>query len=79
QPNHPGEPVVKTPQRTAIVKQVGNQPLGPKWDDSWDEQMTEIGQRVLYAQHDMYAGPDATGSLRLGIEQMQQDFDQSKL
>ena len=47
----------------------------PQWDDSLDEQIAQVGRRMVYAQQEAYAGPDAYEPVRYGIEQMQQDLE----
>ncbi len=60
-------------------RQTAPTPAGPKWDDSWDEQIAQVGQNVTYVQQDLYAGPDPLGALQFGIDEMRQDIEGSKL
>ncbi|MEN6458953.1 MAG: hypothetical protein ABFC63_08475 [Thermoguttaceae bacterium] len=69
---------VNNPKEVASVAS-RNATTTPKWDDSWDEQVSNMGKDVLYAQHELYAGPDAAGSLQYGIEQMQQEMTGNNL
>jgi hypothetical protein len=70
-PSSPVGQVAKLPPPTPAT--------GPQWDDSWDEQIAQVGRNVIYAQQDLYAGPDPLGAVQYGIEQMQQDVEGSKL
>lgn len=49
------------------------------WDDSLDEQITLAAQEVVRIQQDWYYLDDAFGPVYHGLEQMEEDLDQSAL
>ncbi|MCE5268972.1 MAG: hypothetical protein LLG00_13925 [Planctomycetaceae bacterium] len=79
--------IAKVQQSTPHVVQVANLPVtssgivttGSKWDDSWDDQVAQVGQSVLYAHQDLYASSEPARAVQYGIEQVRQDVDDSKL
>ena len=52
---------------------------GPQWDDSLDEQIAQVGRRMIYAQQDLYAGADACGLVQYKMEQIQRDLEGNEL
>ena len=68
-------------QRPSAVQDWPTQPTAgvPRWDDSLDEEIAQVGQQLLYAQQRSYVGADVGGLVQYGIEQMQQDLEGNSL
>jgi hypothetical protein len=51
----------------------------PQWDDSFDEQVAQVGQQMTDVQQNAYAWTDTSGAVQSKIEQIQKDFNDNGL
>jgi hypothetical protein len=51
----------------------------PQWDDSFDEQIAQVGQQVIDMQQNSYAWTDTGGAVQSKIERIQQDIKDNSL
>jgi len=51
----------------------------PQWDDSFDEQVTQLGRQVLDVQQGSFAWADSGAAVQAKIERLQQDFKDNGL
>ena len=52
---------------------------GPQWDDSFDEQLAQVGQQMAYAGNDQFSGTDAFGLVQYRMEQFRQEVQADSL
>jgi len=65
-------PVKKTQKPAASVNEF-------QWDDSFDDQVAQVGRQVIDVQQGSYAWTDTGGAVQSKIEQIQQDFKDNSL
>ena len=68
----------------ALVEEIQGEPHadgtdGFDWSDSLDDQIAMAGQQVVRIQQDWHRLDDAFGPMHRGLEQMEQDIEESEL
>jgi hypothetical protein len=78
-PPSPPAPLPRAGEGSSGTAKPAASASGPQWDDSFDEQVAQLGRQVIDAQQSSSAWADTGAAVQSKIEQIQQEFKDNNL